>query len=69
METSTGLNLPWRLLKDKLVTLDSKNQLVKYSTTFDKINDHDIINVSNFFFGVFLNLKVKLNFVEYLHKL
>lgn len=45
LETSTGLNLPWRLLRDKLVILDTKNQLVKYLTTFDKINDYNI-NVS-----------------------
>lgn len=47
METATGLNLPWRLLRDKLVLLDPTNQLVKYSTTFDRINAYDI-NVSTF---------------------
>lgn len=45
MEAATGLSLPWRMLRDKLVTLDLETQKVRYSTTFDKINDSDI-NVS-----------------------
>ncbi|KAI4463826.1 serine/threonine-protein phosphatase 5-related [Holotrichia oblita] len=42
MESATQLGLPWRLLRDKLVALDSETGLVKYSTTFDKLNDSDI---------------------------
>lgn len=41
MEAATGLGLPWRMLRDKLVTLDPDTQLVKYSTTFDKLNDNN----------------------------
>lgn len=46
METATDLGLPWRMLRDKLVALDSSSGKVKYSTTFDKINATDI-SVSN----------------------
>ena len=42
METATDLGLPWRMLRDKLVALDSSSGKVKYSTTFDKINATDI---------------------------
>ncbi|KAK4887062.1 hypothetical protein RN001_003333 [Aquatica leii] len=45
LEAATELSLPWRMLKDKLVTVDSETQMVKYSTTFDKINDSDITTV------------------------
>lgn len=41
MEAATGLGLPWRMLRDKLVTLDPETQLVKYSTTFDKLSDNN----------------------------
>lgn len=40
MEAATSLGLPWRMLRDKLVTLDPDTQLVKYSTTFDKLSDN-----------------------------
>lgn len=39
MEAATGLGLPWRMLRDKLVAVDPDTQLVKYSTTFDKLSD------------------------------
>lgn len=42
MESATQLGLPWRLLRDKLVVLDAETGLVKYNTTFDKLNDSDI---------------------------
>lgn len=42
MEITTELALPWRMLRDKLVTLEPGTQMVRYSTTFDKINDSDI---------------------------
>ncbi|CAH1104062.1 unnamed protein product [Psylliodes chrysocephalus] len=38
LENATGLQLPWRMLKDKLVTIDSNNK-VKYQTTFDVKNE------------------------------
>lgn len=34
LEKCTGLQIPWRLLKDKLVTIDSETKLVQYQTTF-----------------------------------
>ncbi|KAK9876632.1 hypothetical protein WA026_014011 [Henosepilachna vigintioctopunctata] len=37
MELSTGLELPWRMLRDKLVTTDPDNQMVAYRSTFDNI--------------------------------
>lgn len=40
MEAATGLGLPWRMLRDKLVAVDADTQLVKYSTTFDKLSDN-----------------------------
>ncbi|KAK9753514.1 Calcineurin-like phosphoesterase [Popillia japonica] len=45
MESATQLGLPWRLLRDKLVVLDAETGLVKYNTTFDKLNDSDIHTV------------------------
>lgn len=45
LETATELALPWRMLRDKLVALEPETQLVKYSTTFDKINNSDITTV------------------------
>lgn len=41
MEASTGLGLPWRMLRDKLVTLDAETQLVDYATTFNKLSDNN----------------------------
>ncbi|XP_023013266.2 retinal degeneration C isoform X1 [Leptinotarsa decemlineata] len=35
LQEATGLQLPWRMLKDKLVTIDPDTNLVKYQTTFD----------------------------------
>lgn len=37
METATGLELPWRMLRTKLVTIDTDSQMVSYRTTFDNI--------------------------------
>uniref|UniRef100_A0AAR5PRS6 Serine/threonine-protein phosphatase n=1 Tax=Dendroctonus ponderosae TaxID=77166 RepID=A0AAR5PRS6_DENPD len=34
LEKCTGLQIPWRLLKDKLVTIDPDTKLVQYQTTF-----------------------------------
>lgn len=51
LETATELALPWRMLRDKLVALEPETQLVKYSTTFDKINNSDI-TVSVCFIGL-----------------
>lgn len=48
MEAATGLGLPWRMLRDKLVAVDPDTQLVKYSTTFDKLSD-DNKSVSSLF--------------------
>ncbi|KAK5643890.1 hypothetical protein RI129_007735 [Pyrocoelia pectoralis] len=45
METVTELGLPWRMLREKLVALDTETQMVNYSTTFDKINNSDITTV------------------------
>ncbi|KAF5297302.1 hypothetical protein FQA39_LY12141 [Lamprigera yunnana] len=45
LEAATELSLPWRMLKDKLVSVSPETQLVRYSTTFDKINDSDITTV------------------------
>ncbi|KRT80131.1 HLH domain-containing protein [Oryctes borbonicus] len=45
MESATQLGLPWRLLRDKLVTMELETGKVKYSTTFDKLNDSDISTV------------------------
>lgn len=42
MESATQLGLPWRLLRDKLVSADPETGRVKYSTTFDKLNDNDL---------------------------
>lgn len=41
MEAATGLGLPWRMLRDKLVALDPDTQLVRYATTFDKLSDNN----------------------------
>lgn len=35
LEKCTGLQIPWRLLKDKLVTIDPETKMVQYQTTFD----------------------------------
>ncbi|XP_060530879.1 serine/threonine-protein phosphatase rdgC isoform X2 [Cylas formicarius] len=35
LENVTGLQIPWRLLKEKLVTIDPETNMVKYQTTFD----------------------------------
>lgn len=35
LEKCTGLQIPWRLLKDKLVTIDPETKMVHYQTTFD----------------------------------
>lgn len=50
MEAATALGLPWRMLRDKLVTLDPETQLVKYSTTFDKLSDNSKSVSTRFFF-------------------
>ncbi|XP_057659021.1 serine/threonine-protein phosphatase rdgC isoform X1 [Diorhabda carinulata] len=39
LENITGLQLPWRMLKDKLVTVDPETNKVKYQTTFDVKNE------------------------------
>ncbi|KAJ8978308.1 hypothetical protein NQ317_008180 [Molorchus minor] len=39
LEQATGLQIPWRMLKDKLVTIDSETNRVKYQTTFDIKSD------------------------------
>lgn len=49
MEKATGLGLPWRMLKEKLVTVDPESQKVNYSSTFENISSSKI-NVS---FGIF----------------
>lgn len=44
MEAGTNLQIPWRLLKDKLVLLDQDTGKAKYLSTFDiKANN---VNVS-----------------------
>ncbi|CAG9819498.1 unnamed protein product [Phaedon cochleariae] len=35
LQEATGLQLPWRMLKDKLVSIDPETNKVKYQTTFD----------------------------------
>ncbi|XP_066252795.1 serine/threonine-protein phosphatase rdgC [Euwallacea similis] len=35
LEKCTGLQIPWRLLKEKLVTIDPESKMVQYQTTFD----------------------------------
>lgn len=45
MEKATGLGLPWRMLKEKLVTVDPESQQVTYASTFENISSHKI-NVS-----------------------
>lgn len=44
MEEGTGLQIPWRLLKEKLVTVDIETNKIKYQTTFDV--DNEELNVS-----------------------
>lgn len=44
MEEGTGLQIPWRLLKEKLVTMNSETNRIKYRTTFDV--DNEELNVS-----------------------
>ncbi|VEN56607.1 unnamed protein product, partial [Callosobruchus maculatus] len=39
LEKATGLQIPWRMLKDKLVTIDPETNKVKYQTTFDIKSD------------------------------
>ncbi|CAG9859784.1 unnamed protein product [Phyllotreta striolata] len=39
LENATGLQLPWRMLKDKLVSVDPDTNKVKYQTTFDVKNE------------------------------
>nr|CAH7716447.1 unnamed protein product [Callosobruchus chinensis] len=39
LERATGLQIPWRMLKDKLVTIDPETNKVKYLTTFDIKSD------------------------------
>ncbi|KAJ8956154.1 hypothetical protein NQ318_020704 [Aromia moschata] len=39
LEKATGLCIPWRMLKDKLVTIDPETNRVKYQTTFDIKSD------------------------------
>ncbi|XP_050498182.1 serine/threonine-protein phosphatase rdgC isoform X2 [Diabrotica virgifera virgifera] len=39
LEEITGLQLPWRMLKDKLVAVDADTNKVKYQTTFDVKNE------------------------------
>ncbi|XP_018320018.1 serine/threonine-protein phosphatase rdgC [Agrilus planipennis] len=45
LEAATGLGLPWRMLKDKLVVTDPERNKVQYETTFDKIVSTDITTV------------------------
>lgn len=42
MENATQLGLPWRMLKEKLVTLDQDTQKINYNTTFENIGNHKI---------------------------
>ncbi|XP_030767098.1 serine/threonine-protein phosphatase rdgC [Sitophilus oryzae] len=35
LERCTGLQIPWRLLKEKLVTIHPETKMVQYQTTFD----------------------------------
>lgn len=37
METATGLELPWRMLRNKLVEVDTESQMVIYRTTIENI--------------------------------
>lgn len=46
MEDATALGLPWRMLREKLVTLDSETSKVNYESTFQV---QDIPNVSQIF--------------------
>lgn len=46
MEDVTELTLPWRMLKTQLVVQDPDTQLVKYSSTFDKMMLQGQSNVS-----------------------
>lgn len=50
MEEGTGLQIPWRLLKDKLITMNTVTNRIKYRTTFDvdneELNVSKILNVS-----------------------
>ncbi|KAJ8922782.1 hypothetical protein NQ315_007817 [Exocentrus adspersus] len=39
LEQATGLQIPWRMLKDKLVSIDPETNKVKYQTTFDIKSD------------------------------
>ncbi|RZC41706.1 serine/threonine-protein phosphatase rdgC, partial [Asbolus verrucosus] len=45
MERATGLGLPWRMLREKLVTVDADTQKVNYSSTFENISSHKINSV------------------------
>ncbi|EFA01582.2 serine/threonine-protein phosphatase rdgC [Tribolium castaneum] len=45
MEKATGLGLPWRMLKEKLVTVDPETQKVNYSSTFENISSSKINSV------------------------
>ncbi|XP_017775514.1 PREDICTED: serine/threonine-protein phosphatase rdgC [Nicrophorus vespilloides] len=36
MEKTTGLSLPWRLLREKLVTQDERSEMILYNSTFSK---------------------------------
>nr|XP_022902059.1 serine/threonine-protein phosphatase rdgC-like [Onthophagus taurus] len=41
MLTATGLSLPWRILKDKLVLVNPDSERVQYGTTFDFLEEGD----------------------------
>ncbi|XP_044254358.1 serine/threonine-protein phosphatase rdgC isoform X2 [Tribolium madens] len=45
MEKATSLGLPWRMLKEKLVTVDPETQKVNYSSTFENISSSKINSV------------------------
>lgn len=46
MEKGTGLQIPWRLLKDKLVSVDPETKNIKYETTFEIKNDEHSVSMS-----------------------
>lgn len=42
MEEGTGLELPWRTMKERLVKLEANGDGVLYSTTFEMINANNV---------------------------
>ncbi|XP_050299789.1 serine/threonine-protein phosphatase rdgC [Anthonomus grandis grandis] len=45
LEKCTGLQIPWRLLKEKLVSIDPESKMVQYQTTFDNIKSSKLNSV------------------------